>query len=1055
MPANVSFKILFKRLLLVLGILFLLGMALGLIYNKDVKEWILDEIQLYVSEIQSGDLEIEEVELALFKHLPNITVSLSNIEYYEQKDSLRAKDQSPILFAEKIYLAFEPWELIKNTNLRVNNITIENGLVDLLTYEDNKTNLEKALTKPNQSLKTDKLDTLVIKEKKSNTGRTSPGKKKSIAQKKQLALKLEEMHFENITLNYNNPSEQYSSQVELTSLDGMILLNSKGISCDLETSFEITKSAKFPSITEQGPASLSLNLDFIDATKRIVINKGNLSFENVLVDIKGAYDHKNGNYVDMEFDASSNDIAFLSKLIKEEILTKNKALINKADIVLQGRVKGQMEDNIPKIDVNFGVKDLSMVIPEGKGRFNNVGFDGEFHTGEAPDFSGAILSLRNLRGETPGGIISGNFFMKNFQQPYLKSNVNVSLVLDGYDEIFKLSNIDSLNGRINFTSDFDGLLNLENEHEMDTIGSWSLEMEEIGFKYIPSKKTISKLKGTISEIRNEVSLNNLSMAYDSSNMRINGRIKNLYHFIFNKEKNIEANMDISSSQFYTKHVVLNPEMSSLIDERVSDLVLKAKVSGRKNDSINSNLPWFTVNLEQLSFKLDTLVDLPELRANIELYDTQKGLRIDLKRMHANMPKGSIDLSGNVVIMDSARILDAHADMIIDNIPEFYLLDLIYEMKDLAMMSENERNRSVHTIYHGDLHMSSIIETIPFAMQKAQIKESTLTMRQPDSLLFEFKKVNLNLDSLYFLHEEGSNKIVGIESVKGNLGLDELNTPILGKVPLDADFSADNDQIQINFSTLRNRAIEDSGLLILDLSNETSAFEISYILRDVPIESVVEVYSQEKFAEGMLDASFQLEGSGLDLDDIIKNMKGSFKVNGNSVILYGIDVDKLLKKYKRSQNFNLVDLGAFMVAGPVGAVVTKGGDFVSLIGMNLKVEDTTYVSQLLANWKIQNGIIETEDVAFNTPLNRFAFDGKFDIVNDSIPGFTAYVLDKNGCSLMEQQVSGKLDDLQVGKLKIAKTLLGSVINFVNAVVGTKCKPVYRGAVQHPIPVKKSN
>ena len=54
--------------------------------------------------------------------------------------------------------------------------------------------------------------------------------------------------------------------------------------------------------------------------------------------------------------------------------------------------------------------------------------------------------------------------------------------------------------------------------------------------------------------------------------------------------------------------------------------------------------------------------------------------------------------------------------------------------------------------------------------------------------------------------------------------------------------------------------------------------------------------------------------------------------------------------------------------------------------------------------------------------------------------------------MEQRVYGKLNDIKTSKLKVAKTLMGSVINFVNAVVGKKCKPVYQGAVQHPIPKK---
>ncbi|MBT8182352.1 MAG: hypothetical protein KJO53_12275, partial [Eudoraea sp.] len=419
-----------KRILMVLGTLIILLIFLGFLFYEDGKNWVLEEIDQYISEIQSGDLEIEEVELALFKHLPNITVRLKNIEYYEQKDSLRAKDQSPIFYSEKIYLAFEPWELIKNNNLRVNTISMVNGVADVLTYEDNKTNLERALTNPDKIVEAAKLDNLAIKEKKpdNNGSSTSAEKKKPFEEVKKLVVRLENLHLENIRLKYNNPSENYSSQVELASLDGKILLNEKGLSCDLEIFFEITESAKFPSISEQGPASLSLSLDIIEATKSIVINKGILSFENMFVDINGVYIHNNGNYVDMEFDASSNDLAFLSKIIQEDILDQNKALIENADIVLKGSVRGKMEDNIPEIDVNFGLENLSMQGPEGKVNFNNVGFDGELHTGEATDFSTAVLSLRNLRGEIPGGSVSGNFLVKNFQRPYVKSNLRASLV---------------------------------------------------------------------------------------------------------------------------------------------------------------------------------------------------------------------------------------------------------------------------------------------------------------------------------------------------------------------------------------------------------------------------------------------------------------------------------------------------------------------------------------------------------------------------------------------------------------------------------------------------
>lgn len=1046
-----------KRTALALGLLLVLSVFLGFLFHEDVKDWILEEIDQYISEVQSGDLKIEDVELALFQHLPNITVRLKNLEYYEQKDSVRPVEENPILFAENLYLAFEPWQFIRYGNLKVSSMSLIGANCNLVEYENNTLNLENALLKPvvNQSgsAKKDTLNSKGNKEKNASIQNAEKANKPENPVSS-FNMDLKEFELRDIIFNYQNLADQKTVSIDISSLDGEIFINATGLTSDIKSQFEILEYSDFPLIADLGSAVLELKLDYIDSEDEIIVNKGHYKINGLTIDVKGSYAHTKGREVDMEFDASANDMTVFSKIIQDEVLRKNEALLQKANIVLRGKLSGEMANKAPMLDLEFGVKDLSFTALDGQGEFKDIGFAGEFHSGEKADYSQAMLEIRDISGKLPGGAISGYFHFKNLVDPYLKYDVNARLSLDGYDEQFQIPDIDSLRGRVSLQAKFDGTLDLQKEYKRDGSRRWKLEMSDIGF-YVPStRKTISRFNGSFEEVGNKLLIKDLGLDYDGSNALLNGEISNLYHFVFKNEKDIEVNMDISSSQFYTRHVVLNPELGSLIDERGSDLVLKVQAYGKENDSINSKLPWFAVDLEQLSFKLDTLVDLPELKASIDLYDTHKGLRIDLNRMHAKMPKGSIDLSGNVIVMDSARLLDAHADMTIKGIPESYLLDVVYEMKDLTMMSEQERNLSENTLYDGNLHLSGIIETMPFAMPKAQIKESDLTMRPPNGSVYEFNKVNLKLDSLYFLHEKGSNKITGIRSAKGDLAIDEFNTPIVAKVPLDANFTAKNDQFLVNFSTLRDIKIEDHGIVALDISKDLPEFEISYNLKDVPIENVVEIFSQKNLANGMLDASFLLKGSGFDLEELIKTAKGKLNFKGDSITLHGIDIDKLLKKYKRSQNFNLIDIGAYVVVGPVGAVVTKGGDFLSLIGSTIKEEDTTYVAQALANWKFQDGIIETKDVAFNTSLNRFSFDGKFDILNDSIPGFTAYVLDKNACSLMEQKVSGKLDNLQVGKLKIAKTLLGSVINLVNAVVGKECEPVYHGAVRHPIPLEKN-
>ena len=134
---------------------------------------------------------------------------------------------------------------------------------------------------------------------------------------------------------------------------------------------------------------------------------------------------------------------------------------------------------------------------------------------------------------------------------------------------------------------------------------------------------------------------------------------------------------------------------------------------------------------------------------------------------------------------------------------------------------------------------------------------------------------------------------------------------------------------------------------------------------------------------------------------------------------------------------------------MGPIITKGADFTNLaISADLDEEQSSFIPKAVANWELNNGLLQTKDVAFSTTNNRVAFDGSFDIAKDSIPNFSIHVVDKKGCSLMEQSFHGKTDSLQVGKIKLLKTLLGSVINLGKTIVGANCEVVYEGEVQHP-------
>ena len=61
-----------------------------------------------------------------------------------------------------------------------------------------------------------------------------------------------------------------------------------------------------------------------------------------------------------------------------------------------------------------------------------------------------------------------------------------------------------------------------------------------------------------------------------------------------------------------------------------------------------------------------------------------------------------------------------------------------------------------------------------------------------------------------------------------------------------------------------------------------------------------------------------------------------------------------QRYKRSQRFNLVDLSAYFLAGPLGATVTKGMDFANILKAAPAPELQTQLPQLSSSWAVNEG-----------------------------------------------------------------------------------------------------
>ena len=246
----------------------------------------------------------------------------------------------------------------------------------------------------------------------------------------------------------------------------------------------------------------------------------------------------------------------------------------------------------------------------------------------------------------------------------------------------------------------------------------------------------------------------------------------------------------------------------------------------------------------------------------------------------------------------------------------------------------------------------------------------------------------------------------------------------------------------------------NGSIHVDLTGSSPHYRVIYTLNRVRIEELLQQYSLKKFPrktiEGPVNFSADLTAMGKSADEVKRSLNGNLSLNGENLMLYNIDIDALVTKYERSQNFNLVDVGAFFLAGPFGPVLTKSYNFASLYEESQGGKGI--IRKLVSVWKVKKGIAEALDVALASKKQRVAMKGGLNFINERFVDVTVAALDKRGCAVYSEKVHGSFHKPQIEKESIFTSIAGSVSNPLEDawkfIQGKKCTVFYSGSVAQP-------
>jgi AsmA protein len=243
-------------------------------------------------------------------------------------------------------------------------------------------------------------------------------------------------------------------------------------------------------------------------------------------------------------------------------------------------------------------------------------------------------------------------------------------------------------------------------------------------------------------------------------------------------------------------------------------------------------------------------------------------------------------------------------------------------------------------------------------------------------------------------------------------------------------------------------VNGKGYCLVNFSEEIPNYRIQYTTDNFAIEKLTSRFSDNKIMTGNMNFSIDLAMQGRNFSNIRETLNGEVALQGKNLTVYGLDIDELLSKFEKSQRFNLVDMGAFFLAGPAGAAVTKSFDYAGVIISAQNPGERSNIPNLISFWEINNGVANANDVALITNRSRVALKGALNFNSNEYNNLAIAVVDKKGCTLLSQLMNGSFSNPEIEQITAVEAILAPVVNVLKFITLQNCRPFYSGSLKHP-------
>lgn len=956
-----------------------------------------------------GDIEYDEIKLSSFSDLSTISILITKPSFLLKNDA----NVDTLMKFDQLDLEFDIFKLLRS-EIDIEALTFHDGEINFTQLADSSYSIINALS--------------------SNTVQVDTSQKDY-----KISLDLNKLRAQNIRLKIKPLQKSDLLITTIGNFQASIFYTQDSLSSliDMNSTINELQLNKMNLFSQQ---DFSINTTFSYSIKHntLYIAESTIEFMEAIFTSDGTIEFEAEKKINLQFSADDKDLKFTKLFLSEAA----DSLIEKGNIYLKGAIKGKLSDQLPEITCNFGSKDLTLIVPRTQGRIEDLNITGFFSSGNKRDLSRANLRIDSISGRLPEGYIKGKLNMQNVKDPYLEYSFDLKTRLDGFDQLIATTAFDSLTGLIDLNGKYEGYTNNIDSLTRGKVDSMQITLANVSFN-LGNEFRFHHINGHIHTNNARIEIDSARLELNNTAIKLKGNIENYFALIIDNNEASTANLDIRSPLFdYPLFFSYSDAIASSFPYKIEELVLKVSISSSKKGlSSFYKLPSIDFRIDQLKGNIPSICPPIDLKGDFKLGDDHRISQLEFSDFLLNVGANQINLD----------LLYAYSDSIHDSLAVSLKLDSFNVGKNVFFSFLDPLRDSTVLILDGDLSStivweidsSNAFKTLNFSFEDIDFIHKTFSLKSHNSTfnaidIRDLNSSNFPLSTLSGRIDIDFEKIYTPfyedENIRFEIDIDD------GRFKLNADYSQDpNDNLKIYLDSRPFDSIP--------------SYNVKHSSKNTDIQKVFPPRKDdESLLFGDTDLEIDVSFGGKTIDEVFNSINGRIILKGDSMVVSGYDIDKLIAKFQRSQNFNLVDLGAVLVAGPVGILYTKGSDYAMMLVGNKK--DSSIIDEYYSGWYVENGVFVVKDFAFSTDENRIAFEGWVDMAHDSLD-ITIALVDTLGCSIVSQNLKGNFDNPKAGKVKYVKTAIAPVTNMVDKALHIDCDVFYDGVVKPTIKKKKIN